>query len=241
MQLNPNYIKDYQGQGQVFDPNFRLDAAYPARLTEDFVFRYAKGIKDWRNDYASWSINAKCDNIPLAVSYADWMYSDDGKFFISYGVEGVTYEYDENGIMTYTDFIMGEVGTLPMLFAASQFIDVGLIDNFRMLSCNPNARDLLLALDYWVIPDYKFKGSMDWPSTAAKPTEDEDKQIADLRGDISTFVAENIIGFIDGSRSISEWDSYVATLNSIGLDRLKSIYQRVYDEFIAIHPDYAQS
>jgi putative aldouronate transport system substrate-binding protein len=240
IQQNPNYLKEFSSLGAVTTPGFRLEPMYRARLTEDFKFRYANGIKEWDDDYASWSISVKCENIPLAVSYADWMYSDEGKFFISYGLEDVTYYYDDNGIMTYTDFILGAVGTLPMLYGANQFVDVGIIDNYRMLSCNPAARDLIAKLDYWIVPGYELKGSMDWPSIAAKPTEEENQQIAALSGDLSTYVQENIVTFIEGSKPMSEWDSYVATLKSVGLDRLQLIYQRVYDEFIEAHPDYAQ-
>jgi putative aldouronate transport system substrate-binding protein len=239
VQLNPNIIADLNLSGDLTIPGFRFDPVYPPRETEDFEFKYGKEVKAWRNDYASWSINLKCDNIPLVTSYADWMYSEEGKFFISYGPENVTHEYSDKGEVNLTEFILTASGTLLMVYAASQFTDVGLIDNIRFFAY-PQGREMKSMLDYWIVPGYVSKGSMDWPSTAAKPTDEENEEIARLRGDITTFVAENILGFISGDKPMSGWDDYVAQLNSIGLDRLKGIYQRVYEDFVSQHPDYAQ-
>jgi hypothetical protein len=40
---------------------------------------------------------------------------------------------------------------------------------------------------------------------------------------------ENYFAFIDGSKPISEWDSYVQGLKDIGMTRIIETYQDAYD------------
>ena len=39
--------------------------------------------------------------------------------------------------------------------------------------------------------------------------------------------------FVDGSAPLSEWDSYRAELESIGLNDLLAVVQEAYDDFMA--------
>jgi putative aldouronate transport system substrate-binding protein len=53
------------------------------------------GGEKTRTAFGSAAVATKCSNIPLAVTWIDWRYSDAGSFLMSYGVEGVSWEYNE--------------------------------------------------------------------------------------------------------------------------------------------------
>ena len=50
--------------------------------------------------------------------------------------------------------------------------------------------------------------------------------------DIQTYCDQAVPEFIMGSRPLWEFDAYVDTLNSMGLDRCIEIYQTAYDRFM---------
>ena len=55
---------------------------------------------------------------------------------------------------------------------------------------------------------------------------DSDMDIIDTYwSDIDTFTNENFLLFITGARSLNEFDDYVATLNSMGMPEVLSVYQ----------------
>ena len=52
-----------------------------------------------------------------------------------------------------------------------------------------------------------------------------------LYADVSTFMSENTAKFIAGTQPLSEFDSYMDTLKSMGMDRLMEIIQQSYDAY----------
>ena len=50
---------------------------------------------------------------------------------------------------------------------------------------------------------------------------------------ISTEVSANISKFIFGDRSLDEWDDFVATLKSMGLEECQKVQQAAYERWLA--------
>ena len=88
------------------NPNCRWDPIPRTKRTEDQVLKYgyAKAADDF--SYGSACVSAKCSNIPLAVSWIDWCFSDSGSDFISWGPEGIMWEYNEEGERRLTEFCL---------------------------------------------------------------------------------------------------------------------------------------
>ena len=71
------------------DTDARWDALPKVRKTEDQILKI--GGKVMHFSYGSVNISTNCENIPLAVTYCDYLYSPEGSFFASYGVQGHTW------------------------------------------------------------------------------------------------------------------------------------------------------
>lgn len=56
-------------------------------------------------------------------------------------------------------------------------------------------------------------------------TEEELDTIDTYSSDIETYTSENYLLFITGARDLAEFDSYVATLESMGINEIRDIYQ----------------
>jgi putative aldouronate transport system substrate-binding protein len=72
---------------------------------------------------------------------------------------------------------------------------------------------------------------MAWPTSITFGVEDNSR-LADLGADIKTYISENFLQFVDNSKPLSEWDSYVAGLEQLGWAEALEIYQKAYDEFM---------
>ena len=65
-------------------------------------------------------------------------------------------------------------------------------------------------------------------------TSDESRERAKLVAEINTYMQEKTVAFITGVSDIdSEWDSYIQTLNDLGLARAIEITQAALDRFNA--------
>ncbi|MBD2845962.1 extracellular solute-binding protein [Paenibacillus sp. IB182496] len=61
-------------------------------------------------------------------------------------------------------------------------------------------------------------------------TEEQSTELADLEKTIKDYVDQSLARFIIGEMDVdAEWDSYLANLSSMGLERMIAIYQEAYD------------
>jgi putative aldouronate transport system substrate-binding protein len=64
-------------------------------------------------------------------------------------------------------------------------------------------------------------------------TASEGLRVAELQNTINTYVAEMSVSFVTGQAPLSQFDSYVARLNQMGLAELLSLQQAAYDRYQA--------
>ena len=83
------------------------------------------------------AINAGADNIEEIIKLIDWMYSEEGSDISNYGVEGVSFEYDENGEPQYIeDYVMQyKDGEPDGTYATYASLGVSMLD-FSLWSAN---------------------------------------------------------------------------------------------------------
>jgi putative aldouronate transport system substrate-binding protein len=182
--------------------------------------------------YGSASISPNCENIPLAITWLDFRYSETGSVLLSWGPEGQLFTKDESGRFTATEFALNHEAGYSWaltLFALNGLIDPGMQDNSRKYAYEGGER-LRVMHDYWA--DFKYDGIYDMPARV-KLTTEQSEEVGLYRADIVTYLNENYFSFIDGSLPLSEWDSYVEGLKEIGLSRVIEIYQEAYDAYIA--------
>ena len=63
-------------------------------------------------------------------------------------------------------------------------------------------------------------------------------EIASMLNEISTYVSEQYVKWLMGQGDVdAEFESYVATLNSMGLPKVLEVYQSAYDRYIEKFPE----
>jgi putative aldouronate transport system substrate-binding protein len=184
--------------------------------------------------YGSAIISPNCENIPLAVSWLDWRYSPSGSFIVSYGPEGLLWEKDENGKIVATESAINNPDGLAfawacMLYGLNALAEPGMEVTARKYII-PGGERLAAMHDFW--DDYNYDGAYKWP-VGAKLTTEQTNEVNTYKADVITYISENYSAFIDGSKPLGDWDSYVEGLRSLGVDRVAEIYQEAYDAYMA--------
>lgn len=185
-----------------------------------------------RVSFGSTSISARCENIPLAVAWCDFSYSPLGSFYVSYGPEGVLWEYDAEGNVTSTDFAINhEMGTAwaYMIYALNAIIEHGLEDTTRKTKFDGGEK-ILAVRDFW--NTYDYDGAYEFP-VGCRLTDDETEYVNSLATDISTFISENYAQFLDNTKPFSEWEAYVDGLFGMGMQDIIDTYQAAYERYLA--------
>lgn len=211
------------------DPNMNLAPVNPPVMNEG-----DEGHIRLRDSYTSGNtaISADSENWEVALRWLDYLYTEEGALLANYGVEGDTFEFDENGEPVFTDKILNNENGWTMTQTVASYLcpSAGIAnwsDWTRELAGVPEKDQA--CNDVW------SEFSDDWrlPSSVTL-TQDESTERAALYADISTIVKEQTAQFISGALDIeSNWDAYISALEASGMERAIEITQAAYDRYLA--------
>ncbi len=177
-------------------------------------------------------ITSSCKDQELAAKFLNYPYTEQGHLLYNFGVEGVSYTM-ENGTPTYTELITKNPDGLNMQYALAQYT--------RSWSGDGMLQDPLYIIQYSPFPQQK-ETLKRWTNSTAKEYKMPLVSVADefaneysaLISDINTYTDEMTIRFITGQESLDNFDSaYMATLQSMNIERAIELQQMALDEFNA--------
>lgn len=171
-------------------------------------------------------ISTGCRDVELAVRFMNWWYTDEGTVLANYGVEGLTFEYGENGEILWGDLItnnseLSTDGALA-LYTASR-------DSMPYVYDDTKYDTLYAAVQVeagkiWMNND---DGAYTLPSDFEF---DKQEEALVLMGDIATYVSESVLQFIIGDRDLDEFDAYIENLKALGIEDVLEAYTNQYRE-----------
>ncbi|MDR2605923.1 MAG: hypothetical protein LBC38_01410 [Oscillospiraceae bacterium] len=233
----------------VRTPDSRWDAIHCVKLTEDFEIKYGHGQGRYAYVGGGWCFKANGVNIPLAISYADYFYSEDGSFVGSYGIEGedfdspnATYYYDETGKVLKTSFVMNDTAGRAISYVMLDYQQLSFSEPIRhvhLQSYSYEGGERLVQFMYTWLDDYYTPtgdgSTYDWPSSSAKASNEQQAEINSFITDTNTWFSENYALFFDGTVPFNKdnWNKYVDDLYANGYSRYQLIMQNIYDDYMA--------
>ncbi len=167
------------------------------------------------------------------LAMLDWFYSDEGVRTYFMGFEDITWVRDEEGNVVYSDFVLHNPDGLNTEEVLGSYVpwaggrNPSMAENLYFGNMyNGVARKTAEALA-------KYGPEEVW--ITGMPYSDEDAtRLATLQTDINSYVTESAAKFVTGELKIeSDWETYLSTLNAIGLEELMEIYQRGLDAYNA--------
>ncbi len=178
---------------------------------------------------ATWNhygITRDCKDPVLAIKWLDFVWgSEAGVTFTEWGIKGLTYDVDANGKKYYTDFVMKNPDGLDPYNALRS---LGISNTVLVRT----PAEVYVALNEGS-PAIPFGEALldkrvePFPNMMA--TVEEQAIVDRIQPDLRTYANESIAKFITGAMSLDEYDDYLATLKTIGLDELMAVKQAQFD------------
>ena len=169
------------------------------------------------------AITADCKNVELAAKFLDYFYSDEGRMFANFGIEGVSYNMVD-GYPKLSDEIInsGDIQNEMEKYSNSEF---SVVDPryYEQRLLHQEQKDAVKV----------------WAQTNAEahrlplllPTVDESNEISKYTTEIETYVNEMLIKYTTGAESLDTFDKYLAHLDELGLPRVMEIYNAAYKRY----------
>ena len=201
-----------------------LDAAEQAKYTTEYSAT--------ANNQCA--ISTSCKNVEAAIRMLDWGYGEEGNRRLNWGVEGVSYELDENGEPHYTELVLNNPDGLSIDAALANYALVA-VKGPAMLVQDPR-----YMMDYYALDEQK-QAMQNWSDKDLTShlfpnvsyTEEESSGLTSLMSDITTYTDSMIIKFIVGTEPLENFDSYVQTVKNMGIDNAIDIQQAAVDRYNA--------
>lgn len=197
--------------------------------------------------YKVWFVTKDCENVEKAVQVGDWFYNEEASMISIFGEKGVEWDDDPEGCALWSN-VSG--GTVETSFYKKNMDFWGNLQNKNWADVNPKYRseEKMLGEGYSLIsemeegatltiaPDFTarfnetYKPCFPEESISTLPyTHEESEKIGVVSADIINFVNEMNAAFIMGTRSLDDWDAYLAELEAMGLEEYLQVVQVAYE------------
>ena len=177
------------------------------------------------------SVFASSDYVEEAIRWLDFWYSEEGYMLSNYGIEGTTFEYDENGEIKLCDgYVLNNPDNLSTSVAQALY----LVHNGPCVLIV--ARDEMFADEAGLKYNELWDNYGDWNiSGSISMTVEEGEAMGTMATDIDTYVDEFCVKVIAGEQELNDesWNNFQEQLTKMGMDEVIAIQQAAYDRFLA--------
>ena len=174
------------------------------------------------------AITDACENPEVIVAWADYFYTEEGGILNWMGVEGETYQVNDDGTWEwifgkgYGDDIttVRSIGTLQQ----GQKFPGNQPQLWQKMSSSVDEDEVYLNSERRRV----YAMGADFPYLSL--TEEENAALATIKTDVSGYAGEYEAKVITGEISLEDsWDEYVEMMNQMGAEEMLAIYQAAYD------------
>lgn len=176
------------------------------------------------------AITTACEEPEIVCAAFDYLYTEEGALLANYGVEGVTYEVGPDGAPQFSEMMTNDPNSDLKTMILLNCLDIGpyVKDVYRTQSTLTDAQ--ISAYEIWndtTINDQAWE----MPAKVSLTT-DESTEYSNNYAEFHAYYLEMVDQFIIGAIDIdAEWDNYVDTMNTLGVQDSIDIYQTAYDRY----------
>ena len=215
--------------GTAKEPRYQLKPVLQPTTYDGQVIHLRQGDELVRSSNTYMAYGAVDNgNDEIIARYLDYWYSQDGGDLFSMGVEGLSYEWNDEGTYTwiYPDLVNNadaDFWTIMDRFK-SHYIQTFLRDS----AAYDNRPEVQECIDYWTtqLDDWRM------PYGITQTTE-EARELAELEADIKTYRDEMSYRFIMGQSPLSEYGAFVDQMKKLNIDRVIELKQAALDRYFA--------
>ena len=227
----------------VGEQNFDLVAMPMTRLNKDQILHFNNVSSESRvNCYTVLSEN--CKNKEIAAQWLDVLFSKEAYMRANYGVEGESYEYDENGVPYFTDWYFNndtyDVPTLRQLYLVYGGTGWGVnysgLLSYRAMSCigsgelNVETQKTMVppSMETWITWTKNSDNALaiGWVSFEG----DEWSKMYDPYTEAATYANAMALKFITGVEPLDKFEEYQQKALELGFAESRDRMQEAYDK-----------
>ena len=201
----------------------------PLEKGESFDFSLISDNLNLYSDNMLLFIPSNSKNPEAAARVIDFLYSEEGTDLLTWGIEGESYEV-VNGEKAYTKNITENADGLSLTVALEVYCgeilnSVGVMNKQKDIDRTLAWEEQVTANEAWELNNPGAPTAL--PTVTL--TEAEIEEANAIKTDLDTFVDENRLNFILGTRSLDEFEKYQEEMKEMGVEKLIKIYQAAYD------------
>jgi len=174
------------------------------------------------------AITSENEHPAATMRWLDFMYSEEGSILSRLGIEGETFEWNDDKTK-WT--LLSKDGLSTTETNAQDAPGVGtnvpmVIGEFMEKEDNPTIQEINENLAETLLPHAKLP----YPLVYFK--EEEEERMNVIKPDLENYFEQMEAKFITGAEPIEEgWDEYVSTLKDLGVEELVEIHQEAYNRW----------
>jgi len=212
-------------------PTFDLVAAQHPVLQKGAEPTVFVAAYDYRGD-GSAVITPANQHPEETAQWLDYLFSEEGNFLKTFGVEGLTYEMVD-GSPIYTDLITNNPEGLTVGEAMSKYMRVatpapGYVGDDRY---NQQYYKFDQQKEAMVIYNQYYSNVESTRLPRITQTADEAQELSSIMAEIETYKDEMLLRFVMGLEPIENFDKYVAQLQAMGIERALELRQAALERY----------
>ncbi|KAF0818620.1 ABC transporter, substrate-binding protein (cluster 1, maltose/g3p/polyamine/iron) [Bacillus sp. ZZV12-4809] len=175
------------------------------------------------------AITSENKNPEATMRWIDHLYSEEGSILARLGVEGENWEWTDDSKTAWRLLAPEGMNTTQANAqdapGAGTPVPMVIENDFFLKEDNPTIHKIA----GWVEDEYLPHAEVPFPQVYL--TMDEQSEVNTLKPDIDSYIEQMEAKFVSGEVSFDQWDKYVSTLKSLGVEKLEKIHQAAYDRF----------
>ena len=218
---------------EITDPNGYLAPGYIPRKDKDAQVHITEGIDPLVSLGKAYALgpNSTEEEIQAACMMINYFYTEEGALFANFGIEGQSFEYDENGEPWFTDLIIDNPDGLNQTSALVYYTGYMVPAHADLLKYNINTvTNWAGFVEVWASADN------DYAMPQVSMTAEEQASYSAAVADVETYMDPVLAKFIIGDMDINDdavWQEYLSNMDSLGAGKIVELYQAAYDRYLA--------
>ncbi len=216
-------IDSMTATGKKEFPDYQLGGLGAAVMNEGDIYHFASAVNIIETKGTC--ISSSCEDIEGAMQLINWFFTEEGRHYCLWGVEGETFNYDADGKEVFTEAVTNGLFNITLMYDFYMWSPCA--KYIERANLQEHYSDLVIsAYDQWG----KADSANTLPASITLTTE-ESEEYTNLIPDICTYAGECILKWIMGEEELTKeaWSAMSADLKNMGINDCINIYQAAYE------------
>ena len=176
-------------------------------------------------------ISKDCSNVQAALTFLNYGYTQEGAELYNWGVEGLNWDWQGDKRVYNDTMLENEFGTEEASYIYK--VHFGPLLTWPDIECHAN----LLKSEGALNSRLQWADDPDVDSALQLPpfqlNDEEQQRLGEIENEVFTYCDEMVLKFITGAEPLENFDQYVETIKSLGIEEAIALEQKGYDTYMS--------